>query len=567
MATINPKTERSADLQRIKDSPHPKKVVVAGPGTGKSYLFGELIKKKRSEGKTNFLAITFIGKLGDALADDLCGMARTTTMHSFARSFVLEQAKGWNYYPRMRELIAEDLKADGVEDSEIGDKDYIRKTKYYQAVGDDDVVHYAVRICRKDPAKIPIFDLILIDEYQDFNAIESEFVDLLAQKNEIVIVGDDDQALYAFKGSSPAFIRLKYDSSNTEWESFTLRFCSRCTEVIIKAFHSLVTAFGLTNPTEVDPAKKRINKEFICYMPEGEPDSKHRDSKANPNIHLITNCPVGMIAYKIRDELKTVIDTQKIKDVLIIGEGRSCEALLKTIAQQLKNYGFRNVDHRGNSGIISVHQKFVDAYKFLAKDESSVLGWRILGNPADPKQKAAHLSNAETLNTIITGTPSTLDKLKCTDISLLEEEIEDWNSLSVPKAVTNDDLRAGETADRRAQDRDVRKRVLIQELKRGNLHLPRPLCNLEITVCNILSSKGLGADVVFLIGFDQGKFPSKQDPTGSEIYQMLVAMTRAKKRIYLINTISKKISTFIDGLDKTTVVVDNVETKSSKRPS
>ncbi len=54
---------------------------------------------------------------------------------------------------------------------------------------------------RKYPNKIPVFDLILVDEFQDFNETESEFVDLLAQKNEIVIVGDDDQTLYGFKGS------------------------------------------------------------------------------------------------------------------------------------------------------------------------------------------------------------------------------------------------------------------------------------------------------------------------------------------------------------------------------
>ena len=79
--------------------------------------------------------------------------------------------------------------------------------------------------------------------------------------------------------------------------------------------------------------------------------------------------------------------------------------------------------------------------------------------------------------------------------------------------------------------------------------MPRPLCNIEITVCNILKSKGLGADVIFLVGFDQGKFPAKKEAADSEVYQMLVALTRAKKRIYLVNTIDKKVSSFIELLD------------------
>src|SRR3989338_2781590 len=98
---IDHKMERENDLKKIKDSTHKRKIVVAGPGTGKSYMFGELIEEKRKQGKTNFLAITFIGKLGDALADDLCGLAKTTTMHSYARSFVLDSWRGWTYYPRM----------------------------------------------------------------------------------------------------------------------------------------------------------------------------------------------------------------------------------------------------------------------------------------------------------------------------------------------------------------------------------------------------------------------------------------------------------------------------------
>jgi superfamily I DNA/RNA helicase len=559
MAVINHKAERGNDVKRVKDSGHSRKVVAAGPGTGKSYLFSEIIKQKRAQGKTKFLAITFIGKLSDALADDLCGLARTTTMHSFARSFVLEHAKGWTYYPQIYDLIAEDLKNEGVEAFEIGDEHYVNKTKYYKAVGDADVVHYAVRICKKDPKKIPVFDLILVDEYQDFNAAESEFVDLLAQRNETIIVGDDDQALYGFKGSSPSFIREKYDSGNTNWESFSLRFCSRCTEVMIKYFHSLVAQLTPSNPAEGDPSKRRIEKEYICYAPDGEPDSKTEDSKANPTIHLIKSCPVGMIAYKIKEKLEKLVETQKVKEVLVIGEARSCMALLKTTAQQLKNYGFKNVDNKGEVGIISVRQSIVDAYRFLAKDGSSLLGWRILGNPSDEEARKRSLKNAKTLNAIINGTPSEVKAISYARILLMEDEIESWETLS--KELDGDDMDASdvEALKHHEQDIVIRKGLLTQELKRANLHLPPPLCNLEITVCNILNSKGLGADVVFLIGFDQGKFPSKGSPTDDEIYQMMVAVTRAKKRMYLINTIDKKVSGFIDCLDARHLDIEEIK--------
>jgi hypothetical protein len=99
--------------------------------------------------------------------------------------------------------------------------------------------------------------------------------------------------------------------------------------------------------------------------------------------------------------------------------------------------------------------------------------------------------------------------------------------------------------DEKMQDREIFVRQLVDE----NRNLARPLGSMDITVCNILGSKGLGADVVFLIGFDQGKLPAKDVEVESEIYQMLVALTRAKKRIYLINTVGCQLSKFIDYID------------------
>lgn len=526
MNPIDYKKERENDIDKIKDSTHPRKVIVAGPGTGKSYIFQKLIEKKKLEGKNDFIAITFIGKLGDFLADDLCGLAETMTMHGFARRLVLDNCKDWKYYPDIYTIIKEDLENEGVKDFKIGDKDYKEKSIYYKAIGDADVVYYAVQICKKDNKKIPKHDLILIDEFQDFNEIESEFVDLLSKNNEIVIVGDDDQALYEFKGSSPTYIRVKHDKDNLDFESHTLRFCSRCTEVIIKYFHSVVEKYNLN-----DSSRKRVKKEYICYAPE-----KEKDSKINSQINVITNCPVGMIAYKIQSELEKIIDKQKIKDILIIGEGKSCKTILGGIAKQLNNYGFKNVDYSKKECLLTFKQNIIDAYKFINKDDKSLLGWRILGNPNDKVVINKHIKNSHTINIIINGTESKIKTISDNSLKNLENEIEEIN----------------------ISDEDIRKNVLIKEIKNKNVNLFRPLGNLNITVCNILNAKGLGADVVFVVGFDQGRFPYNLEPTDSEIYQMLVALTRTKKRIYFINTVDKKISNFIDCLDKKDLNLEKV---------
>jgi superfamily I DNA/RNA helicase len=526
---LDHKAERESDVKKICDSVHPKKIVVAGPGTGKSHLFKELLKKKHSDGSRNFLAVTFIGKLGNALAMDLCGLAKTTTMHSYAREFVLENCpKKWVYYPRIHEIIAKDLKSEGIQNITVADENYKKKSIYYKAVGDADVIHYAVQICKKDDNKIPKFDLILIDEYQDFNSIESEFVDLLA-KSPIVIVGDDDQALYAFKGSSASFIREKY--CNPQYEAHTLRFCSRCTKVIIDYFDNLVGKYKLN-----EPPSQRIKKQYLCYTP----DKKH-DSELNPKINLIKNCPTGMIASKIHKELKVLASNQSIKDVLVIGEAQSCGAILKAIASQLRNIGYRNVDYR-DENTAKIKQDVVDAYRFISQDENSLLGWRILENPTDRVLRKAHLRNATTLKTIISGNPSKVAGISQSRISELESAICEVR-----------------------EDSDIRRHILVNELKERNVFLSRPLCNVEVTVCSILGSKGLGADIVFLVGFDQGKFPQKVNATDSEIYQMLVAITRAKKRVYMVNTVRRPVSSFVDCLHADYLDVETVEMKAKKK--
>ncbi len=63
-----------------------------------------------------------------------------------------------------------------------------------------------------DPAAGPVlrglFDAVLVDEYQDVNAVQADIVRLLAPDGVgLTCVGDDAQAVYGFRGADPAHLR------------------------------------------------------------------------------------------------------------------------------------------------------------------------------------------------------------------------------------------------------------------------------------------------------------------------------------------------------------------------
>ena len=68
------------------------------------------------------------------------------------------------------------------------------------------------RAALSDAAAGPVlrgmFDAVLVDEYQDVNAVQADIVRLLRPQGQgLTCVGDDAQAIYAFRGADPAHLR------------------------------------------------------------------------------------------------------------------------------------------------------------------------------------------------------------------------------------------------------------------------------------------------------------------------------------------------------------------------
>ncbi len=70
-----------------------------------------------------------------------------------------------------------------------------------------DLINYCLKLFRQRPAILEMyrqqFKYILVDEFQDTNWAQYELIKMLvAPKNNLVVVGDDDQSIYKFRGAS-----------------------------------------------------------------------------------------------------------------------------------------------------------------------------------------------------------------------------------------------------------------------------------------------------------------------------------------------------------------------------
>ncbi len=115
------------------------------------------------------------------------------------------------------------------------------------------------------------FSYVQIDEFQDINPVQYEIVTLLcAHHKNLFVVGDDDQAIYSFRGADPSFMR-RFETDYPQAQRVYLSVNYRCGADIVKLagkcichnherFPKQIVAAGIADPQLVDSAEKRTKK-------------------------------------------------------------------------------------------------------------------------------------------------------------------------------------------------------------------------------------------------------------------------------------------------------------------
>ncbi|TPQ31547.1 hypothetical protein C2U70_23910 [Bradyrhizobium guangdongense] len=116
-------------------------------------------------------------------------------------------------------------------------KEYERLLQREHRMDFDDQKLRALRCLEASASVLPLvqrqFDEIIVDEFQDINELDFAFVALIAQQARLVITGDDDQAIYGFRGCTPRYIIELEKHLGRPVENFELKRNYRCPRNIV----------------------------------------------------------------------------------------------------------------------------------------------------------------------------------------------------------------------------------------------------------------------------------------------------------------------------------------------
>jgi hypothetical protein len=540
--------QRDGCVQAILDSRATKKIVVAGPGTGKTHLFKRILK-----GKAKSLTLSFINALIEDLALELCDLSEVKTLHSYAATQLKKKI-----FPKLSRIIQEDAQLilgkkidfDGVFHNMTEENEHIPFYKvrkdYYGYYGYADIVYAAVQLFRQRPEKIPCYNQVVVDEFQDFNKLEVCLIDLLAQKSPILVAGDDDQALYEFKGASAGFIRERYIEQG--FERFPLPYCSRSTRVIVEAVNDIILA-----AKNRGYLGRRIDKSYV-YFACKEKDQESQDHPSIVYMHAFDTMLPSLIKTQIEECARK--ERKKFSVLVISPIAKKCRELF----HGLKAKGFQTIQQPADK---HADPTLMEGFNLLLTNPECNLGWRIV---------AKYLLEKADFEDCVKGTatqePQPMSKLiKMRDRKKIRKMLTFLRAVRDGKHDHNG-AECEATGGSLVHTHEFRSllgtlgvdpyAIAMERLKdkisssHGKALVHASVRKVPIQISTIQGSKGLAADYVFITGFDDRYFIGDKDKSkisDQDICKFLVALTRARRKVYLISSLDVE-PTFLGWIKK-----------------
>lgn len=425
---------------------------------------------------------------------------------------------------------------------------YLEKLKLNNSVDFDDLLILPIRLFREYPSVLESYQerykYILIDEYQDTNECQYIFSKMLAKKyKNIFVVGDNDQAIYAFRGANYKNI-LNFEKDYPDCKTILLEENYRSTKTILNAANSVIK----NNKLRKDKNLWSNNEEgeLIKYIrTDGEKEEADYVAKeikklisegVNPvDIAVLyrTNaqsrvmeeaCLKNNIPYKIIGSFY-FYNRKEIKDLIcylrLINNYKDDVSLLRVINVPKRKIGEKTIDNISNVALVN------NSCLFDAINSGKELEFKNL--ILDLKEKCENLSLTEMVELVLdkSGMKQELENEKSLDSEIRLENLEEFKSIT-----KNYEEEYGVIS----LDDFLNEISLVSDMSEHQDG------NNKVSLMTVHSVKGLEFDDVFVIGMEEGIFPhynAINEGTNSAIEEerrlCYVAITRAKKKLWLLN--------------------------------
>ncbi len=399
------------------------------------------------------------------------------------------------------------------------------------------------------------FRYILVDEYQDTNQSQYEWLRLLAEpRRNLCVVGDDDQSIYSWRGAEVANI-LRFEKDFPGAKIIRLEQNYRSTSHILAAADGLIAhnagRLGKTLWTDAgDGEKVRVI---------GVWDGPEEARRVGEEIEQLCRNGLGIddAAILVRAQFQTREFEERFIAIglpyQIIGgfrfyeraEIRDAIAYLRLIQSPADDLAFERIVNTpkrglGDKAVATIHQQarqaqeplLIAAAHLLDSDELTSQARRSLGKfVADVgrwREMAATLPHSELARIVLeeSGYTAMLQADRSAEaagrlenLAELTRAMEEYETLGaflehVSLVMDNDEARGGE----------------------------------KVTIMTIHAAKGLEFDTVFLAGWEEGVFPSQRslDEGGlasleEERRLAYVAITRARRRASILHAANRRI--------------------------
>ncbi|MCH9620923.1 MAG: ATP-dependent DNA helicase PcrA [Chlamydiia bacterium] len=267
-------------------------LVLAGAGSGKTSVLTERIVHLIGDHKVqpgSILGLTFTNKAAAEMRQRIAKKIGRTmskdvillTFHSFCLNILKKEIHHLGYTnsfslydekDKMRlegevyDKLSEEQEEEGVNEDLFREKmnDVL---KAYNAVDFDGLLELTVALFKQHPEVRKKYEekfhYVMIDEYQDTNPIQYELIKLLTQKRKnLFVVGDDDQAIYGFRGAEVDHIlSFPHDTSVKLEENY------RSTQQILNVANAIIAKNSKRHEKELFSQKKNGNKPHIFHAP------------------------------------------------------------------------------------------------------------------------------------------------------------------------------------------------------------------------------------------------------------------------------------------------------------